>query len=159
MIVVIGSPSGSLAVSIAFAATGRGRMVQLVGRMSDGPAADVVLQELARHGVGHVAVLRDPSDQPMTLDGADVELALRYLTDFDVLAVIDGGASVLEVAERAATWGGASLLVVSGEPGPATTDRTHIAPTSGESAAAFAERVGELASSLDEAAAAVRAAR
>ena len=159
MIVVIGSPSAGLASSVAITATKRGRAVQLVGRIGDGQAADATLQELARHGVGHVAILRDPSAQPVALDGADVELALRYLTDFDVLVLVDGGATVLSVVERAATWGGASLLVVAAGTAAEPTGRVDLAPTAGESVEVFAERVGVMAAGLDEAAAAVRAAR
>ena len=154
MIVIIGDPATGLASPVAIAAATRGRTVQLVGRIGDGPAADAVLQDLARHGVGHVAVLRDPSAGTVALEGADVELALRYLTDFDVVVLVDGGASVRSVADRAATWGGASLLVVDAERGP-----SHLAPTAGELAAAFAARVGSTAADADEAAAAVRADR
>lgn len=70
MIVVIGSPIGRLgdgvaaagmASRVALAAAGAGRTVQLVGRTGDDPTADGVVLDLARGGVGHVALLRDPA--------------------------------------------------------------------------------------------------
>ena len=45
-------------VRIAKAIAGAGRSVQIVGRVGDDAAADAVLQDLARAGVGHVAILR-----------------------------------------------------------------------------------------------------
>ena len=71
MIAVIGTPSGRLvngvvlaagrASRIALAAARAGRLVQLVGRTGDDPIADRLLSDLARGGVGHVALLRDPA--------------------------------------------------------------------------------------------------
>ena len=71
MIVVIGTPSGRLANGvvlasgsasrIALAAARAGRLVQLVGKTGDDPTADGLLLDLARGGVGHVALLRDPT--------------------------------------------------------------------------------------------------
>jgi hypothetical protein len=73
VIVVIGSPIGRLhdgevtaagtAARAALAAAAAGRVVQLVGRTGDDPAADGLLLALARGGVGHVALLRDPAGQ------------------------------------------------------------------------------------------------
>jgi len=53
-----------------------------------------------------------PSDAP-SLEAADVELALRYLTDYRVLAVVQSDDGVLERAIAAADWAGAHLVVVS----------------------------------------------
>ena len=71
MIAVIGTPSGRLvngvvlaagsASRIALAAARAGRLVQLVGKTGDDQIADGVLSDLARGGVGHVALLRDPA--------------------------------------------------------------------------------------------------
>ena len=71
MIAVIGTPSGRLANGvvlasgsasrIALAAARAGRLVQLVGKTGDDPTADGLLLDLARGGVGHVALLRDPT--------------------------------------------------------------------------------------------------
>ena len=70
MIVVVGTaawdpgppavPAGR-ACSIALAAAGQGARVELVGRIGDDAAGNDLLLALARAGVGHVAVLRDPS--------------------------------------------------------------------------------------------------
>ncbi|MEW6223527.1 MAG: PfkB family carbohydrate kinase [Chloroflexota bacterium] len=70
MIVVVGTaawnpgppavPAGR-ACSIALAAAGQGARVELVGRIGDDAAGDDLLLALGRAGVGHVAVLRDPS--------------------------------------------------------------------------------------------------
>ena len=70
MIVVIGTPIGRLhddvvvaggtASRVALAAAGLGRTVQLVGKTGDDPTADGVVLDLARGGVGHVALLRTP---------------------------------------------------------------------------------------------------
>src|SRR6187549_3336586 len=71
MIVVIGTPIGRLrddvvvaggtASRVALAAAGLGRTVQLVGKTGDDATADGVVLDLARGGVGHVALLRDPA--------------------------------------------------------------------------------------------------
>jgi len=73
VIVVIGNPhlkfgnaagaqrAGGLAAGVAIGAAAAGGDVQLVGKTGDDPAGDVILLDLASRGVGHVAVLRDPS--------------------------------------------------------------------------------------------------
>ncbi len=71
MIAVIGTPSGRLvngvvfaagsASRIALAAARAGRLVQVVGKTGDDPTADGLLLDLARGGVGHAALLRDPA--------------------------------------------------------------------------------------------------
>ena len=133
MIVVIGSPIGRLADGtiaaagmasrVALAAAGAGRTVQLVGKTGDDPTADGVVLDLARGGVGHVALLRDPAratplevppvddraaERPRRgpldgapaiaaearaagprLEAADVDLGLRYLTEFAVVVLAE----------------------------------------------------------------------
>ena len=73
MIAVVGSPTciteptarageaGGLASGIALAAAAAGAEVQLIGRIGEDPAGDAVLLALARGGVGHIALIRDPS--------------------------------------------------------------------------------------------------
>jgi hypothetical protein len=71
VIVVIGSPTGRSvdgamvaagpASRVALAAAKAGRSVQLVGKTGDDPVADAIVLDLARDGVGHVALLRDPA--------------------------------------------------------------------------------------------------
>lgn len=72
MIVVVGAPSicpdpetgrgepAGPAARIALAAAAAGASVQLAGKVGDDPAGDEVLLALARAGVRHDAVLRDP---------------------------------------------------------------------------------------------------
>ena len=141
-----------------------GSTVQLVGRIGDDPHADAVLHDLVTRGVGHVAILRDPSHPTpvgddetapgpgLAIEGADVELALRYLTEFAVLVVIDGDVAIRSVAERAAAWGGARLILIGGIGAGLT-------PASGETPDAFAARAAALAVELDQAAATVRSVR
>ena len=121
MIVVIGSPvgrsvdgeilAGGMSSRVALAAARAGAKVQLVGKTGDDATADAVVLDLARGGVGHVALLRDGSratpletvvdedaaveatpaahvDGP-AIDAADVDLGLRYLTDFGVVVVAE----------------------------------------------------------------------
>ena len=178
MIVVIGSPSalsrdsvvraGGLPSLVAIAAASHGRTVQLVGRVGDDSAADAVLQDLARHGVGHVAVLRDaahptPVDPPadgsaadrftptagLGLEPEDVELALRYLTDFAVVAVVGDAGVVLPVVERAASWGAAALVVVGASITDGLDAAGHLGPTTGETIDVFAARAGERLAAID----------
>ncbi len=85
MIVVVGVPGwrtgdapgpDGLAARIALAAAEAGSAVELVGRVGDDPTGDALLLALSRAGVGHAAVLRDPSrGTPLfdgSIDGADV---------------------------------------------------------------------------------------
>lgn len=152
MIVVIGSPIGwlhdeevvptSTPARAALAAAAAGREVQLIGRTGDDPTADGLLASLARGGVGHVAVLRDPSrptplapepesddagpaspddvdapslepSVPPPLDAADVELGLRYLTSYAVVVLAEpSGDAVVRVVADAARWNGAQFVMV-----------------------------------------------
>jgi hypothetical protein len=70
MIVVVGSPAwrpaeppgpAGLTCSIAVAAAGGGSQVEVVGRIGDDTVGDALLIRLSQAGVGHAAVLRDPS--------------------------------------------------------------------------------------------------
>jgi len=116
--------------------------VQLVGKVGDDPAGDAVLLALARAGVGHAAVLRDPTratpivgvrdeaedefaevdaapaqraadGSPLPLDPADLALALGYLNGFAVLVIADPvGPASMLVAAEAAAYAGAALVVL-----------------------------------------------
>jgi hypothetical protein len=149
VIAVIGSPRArvsaddadvaGLAASIAVAAATDGGRVELVGRLGDDPAGDAVLLALARHGVGHVAVLRDPAratpivadpdvsmdpedsppeevpavmPDPPTLDAGDLDLALRYLPELAVIVAVHLDGDVLTGAIAASGWADTSLVVV-----------------------------------------------
>ena len=84
------------APDIARAAAAAGADVELVARVPDDDRGDALLLALSRAGVGHAAVLRDaakrsPADDDgqdtFELESADIELALRYLTDFRVVVL------------------------------------------------------------------------
>ena len=122
---------------IAMAVAGHGKAVQFVGKVGEDDAGEAVVLALGKLGVGHVAMLReagrptararvveddaiagedqtaDESHDGLALEGADVELALRYLTDFAVLVLADGdGVEIARVVADAANWSGARLIVV-----------------------------------------------
>ena len=198
MIVVIGHPLGrsaelgggvdGLAGRIAAAAARGGGDVQLVGTVGDDPAGDEVVLALAASGVGHAALLRDPSHatpivvsdsadaddaadpvvessatetipprvEPSdpalrpTLERADVELALSYLTEFAVLLVADPSArSLVAPAAAAAEYAGASLIVLVEQGADGPDGATVIEVPGADPDGAFATFVGTLVADLD----------
>jgi sugar/nucleoside kinase (ribokinase family) len=197
VIVVIGTPIGRLrddvlvaggtASRVALAAAGLGRTVQLVGKTGDDPTADGVLLDLARGGVGHVALLRDSGratpleatppdadDEPESdddpdpaaasapsappgpaLEAADVDLGLRYLTDFAVVVLAEGAEpETISVVAHAASWGGARMILVVGAgqalPTGLPDDVVVFEAPATDPDGAFADLVGAFAASLDE---------
>jgi hypothetical protein len=201
MIVVIGCPLGRLtdgavaatgmSSGVAMSASGAGRAVQLVGRVGDDPTADAVVLDLARGGVGHVALLRDPTratplepprpeesetdvdddvgaaetaDPPTVasaappgpaLEAADVDLGLRYLTEFAVLVVAEPvDASTVAVVAEAARWGDARLIVVVPRNAPIPdglpSDALVFEAPDTDPDGVFATLVGHFAARLDE---------
>jgi len=120
----IGPVPAGLATAVAAAATALGSRVELVGSVGDDAAGDAAAIGLARAGVGHAALLRIPaaatpragtSDPPTRLDAADVELGLRYLGEVAVLVVTGVlPADVVTVAAEAASYSGASVIVLLG---------------------------------------------
>jgi sugar/nucleoside kinase (ribokinase family) len=130
--------AAGLAGRAARAAAGAGASVEVVSKVGDGPDGDAVLLALARAGVGHVATLRDAThptprvgvdevgdvvDDPTTgegasagagpeLEAADVALALRYLTDYRAILVLEPTEpGIVREAAAAAGWAGAHLIV------------------------------------------------
>jgi hypothetical protein len=90
-----------------------------------------------------------------SLDSADVELALRYLTDFSVVVMADpANADVLKVVADASGWVGAHLVLVvpPGQPIPEDlpTDVIAFEAPDGDPDGAFATFVGTFAAALDE---------
>ena len=200
MIVVIGSPIGRIADGaiaaggpasrVALAAAAAGRDVQLVGRTGDDPTAEAVVLDLARGGVGHVALLRDgarvttleprpPADlepddlEPDEVDGsgedgetaepaavppldaADVDLGLRYLTDFAVVVLAEpAGPDVVCVAVDAARWADARLILVVAAggtvPDDAPGDAVVFEAPASDPDGVFAALVGGFAAALDD---------
>lgn len=131
-----GPELAGLAARIAAAAATQGGTVQLVGAAGEDAAGDEVVLALARAGVGHVALLRKagqatpvraaadpfgdgvdddapPPDAP-PLDPGDVDLALRYLPEADVIVVAaPGSPGILGVTAQAAGWFDARLIVLA----------------------------------------------
>ena len=197
MIVIIGSPTArsvdgvlqaaGTASRVALAAASGGRSVQLVGKTGDDATADAIVLDLARGGVGHVALLRDPANPTPVeagpsddlaaatedvdgareadardaalvaipaLEAADVDLGLRYLTDYRVVVLADPStADVVAVAADAARWGEARLIVVvaSGRPAPdgLPGDAVVLEAPDADPDGAFANLVGAFAVALD----------
>ena len=152
MIAVIGVPRlrgtgreadvAGLAPAIAVAAAAAGSRTEFIGKTGDDSAGDLVLHGLARHNVGHVATLRDPSrptpfvrseDEPVDVDAsdsspssdasgpfvdgpileaADVGLALRYLPELAAIVTVHATPDVVAEAAAASGWAQTSLIVV-----------------------------------------------
>jgi hypothetical protein len=138
MIVVLGRPRvyrsapdgallpGGLPAEIALALGRSGAGVELVGSIGDDPEGDRIVVELGRAGVGHAALLRDPSARtPPTgpldatrplphLGAAEVELGLRYVAECRVLVLADVlGEDALAQALEAAAYHAAALVMVA----------------------------------------------
>lgn len=111
MIVVIGSPSivpgdaggrstaAGRAVDIARGATDGNSEVQLVGKVGDDPAGDALLLALADAGVGHVAMLRDPSRATPVARLTGVEAEPSAVDDDEGLAGGRAGFEAVGAAE------------------------------------------------------------
>ena len=194
MIVVVGhplavesggryEPAGSAALA-ALEAARLGAQVQLVGKIGDDDLGDAVIVGLGRAGVGHAALLRDPSrrtpllvtdpadeervagqeasgeaSQPTdtglrpTVEAADIELGLRYLTDYRCILVAEPLArQVVAVAADAAIYAGAQLIVVVDEPSSLPelpAGALVIGASDMDPRGAFAALLGQVAAAVD----------
>jgi hypothetical protein len=252
VIVVVGQPvlrnlgdrvdAVGSAARIATAAAGGGSTVQLVGKVGEDPDGDVLVLALAAAGVGHVAVLRDPSrrtprlvaptrdagyaadavragdaadavragdaagagragdvaevgdaadgvlgeaeaaemrdaadgvlgealdgeaepariepadaaDRP-SLDSADIDLGLRYLTEFSVLVVaVPVDEAVGSIVSAAAGWASATLIVLvedgAAVPTGLPSDAIVLQASPPDPDGTFDILVGDLAASID----------
>jgi hypothetical protein len=81
----------------------------VVGIVPDDPEGDRVLLDLSAAGVSHAAVLRGPA---RSLESADVDLALRYLSDVRVVVSVGMEAAAVAAAADRASWAGAPLVVI-----------------------------------------------
>ena len=129
MIVVIGTlgarTKGSTfaargyAATAAFALASAGEPVEMVSKVGVDAAGEAVITQLAAAGIGHVALIRDgalptPVDGvgSLQMDAADLQLALRYLTSFDAVLLVDpADDSVVATVLDACTYVGARLVV------------------------------------------------
>jgi hypothetical protein len=100
---------GTSASAVAGRAAAAGSHIQAVGVVPDDSEGDRRLLELVAAGVGHVAVLRGPA---RTLEGADVDLALRYLSDVRVVVTVGLVPAAVAAAAERASWAGAPLIVI-----------------------------------------------
>jgi hypothetical protein len=93
------------------------------------------------------------TESGLSLEAADIELALRYLPDYRVLVVADWLAeSSLRVAVAAASWNGAALVVIvpaDGAHPAAGDDATVIEAPPDDPDNAFAGIVGAYAAAID----------
>jgi sugar/nucleoside kinase (ribokinase family) len=168
-------PSGFVA-SVALSAAAEGARVEVVSRLGDDPAGDAVVLGFAQAGVGHVAMLRDggartavdstvavadvdepasgvdPAGRGPDLDAADVELALRYLSDYRVIVLAHPrGPDVVAESLAAAAWGPAHLVVVSAPDTDTTwpTSPDALVLSAAPDAEAIASRLGRYAAAVD----------
>jgi hypothetical protein len=113
----------------------------------DEPAFDEDESTMAEDG-GSMA----PADG-LSLEPADIELALRYLPDYRVLVIAEPLAEAsLRVATAAAAWNGAALVVIvptGGAASPPGDDATVIEAPPDDPDDAFAGIVGAYAAAID----------
>lgn len=145
MIVVLGRPRverpepdgdlvpAGLAAAVAMAVARAGAEVELVGSVGDDPEGDGVVVSLGRAGVGHAALLRDPTARtPRTivsgerrlprLEAADIELGLRYVPRCRVIVMADPlGEEARSAALEAAAYHGAAAVIIA-PPGTIAAD-------------------------------------
>lgn len=156
--------------------------MQLVGTAGEDDAGDEVVLALARAGVGHVALLRkagqatpvtsaatprsdegpmDPCqesiepvpDSHVLLDAGDVDLALRYLPDINVLVLAEAASTdTVAVVAQAARWSEAQLIVVDNPAAPNDLPRDAIVfeVPDEDPDGVFAELIGAFAAALDD---------
>jgi hypothetical protein len=141
-----GTPDGrgaaaGLAVDVCLSARKRGATVELVGKIGDDGTGDAVVVSLGRLGVGHAALMRDPTHPTPVIEAAapaddetaeaiprilpvdpaarpafeaaDIELALSYLSGASVVVVADSlSDAAVTAAAQAATFAGARLVLL-----------------------------------------------
>ena len=133
MIVVIGTVSartqgstyglGSFAATVALARAAAGEPVEMVSKIGVDAAGEAVITQLAANGIGHVALIRDGARVTavdgagsLEMDAADLQLALRYLTSFDAVLLVDPhDDSVVATVLDACAYVGARLVVTRPE--------------------------------------------
>jgi hypothetical protein len=178
-VIVVGilGERGDAVLEIARRAASTGARTEVVGAAPAGERGDRVLLAVAKAGVGHATVTRtmasdavptadieqviepgiEPAIQPGIEPGiepADLELALRYLPDLRAIVLVAPPPALLATAASAASFAGATLIVV-GRVDPATLDGLGspapivLDPPAHDPDAAFAGLVAALAVRLD----------
>lgn len=169
MIVVVGraglDEQGALsgtAARVALEAAAGGRPVELVGTVGDDADGDMAVLALARAGIGHAAVLRDPAGvtpraggdpgAAPRLEAGDIELGLRYLPECHVLVMAEPvDAETGRIVAAAASYHGAALVMLVPDATEAGTDLPATATVlemPSEDGGAFAALVGRYAAAL-----------
>ena len=105
---VLGMDDG-LAAEIAGRAAAAGARTEIVGLAPADPVGDRVILQLAEAGIGHATVTRSAAGG---IEAVDLALALRYLPDVRAIMLVGPTASLLAPAVAAASWSGATLVVV-----------------------------------------------
>ena len=103
----------------------------------------------------------DPGARP-GLDAADVELALRYLSDYRAIVIAEPQSdAVVAIAAEAAAYSGAALIVVvaAGTGSAAATAALVVEAPDADPDGAFASMLGEFAAAIDDGASAPDAFR
>jgi hypothetical protein len=108
-----------IAAHVATALAHAGEAVEVVSKVGVDAAGESVISALAAAGIGHVALQRDavnptPSvgEPPLLLDAGDLQLALRYLTAFEAVLLIDPiDPAAVRVAQDACEYVGARLVI------------------------------------------------
>lgn len=108
-ILIPGGPATTSVLEIAGRAAATGARTEIVGVAALGPPGDRQLAQLAAAGVSHATVTRSGATG---IEPADLELALRYLPDVRVIALVAPPAPLLATALAASAWSGAALVVV-----------------------------------------------
>ena len=133
MIVVIGTlgartegatyVASGYAATAAFALAAAGEQVEMVSKVGVDTAGEAVITQLAAAEIGHVALIRDGARATavdgagsLEMDAADLQLALRYLTSFDAVLLVDpADDSVVATVLDACVYVGARLVVTRPE--------------------------------------------
>jgi hypothetical protein len=116
-------------VEIGRRAAGTGARTEVIGVAPASVDGDRQLRALASAGVGHATVIRSAAEG---IEPADLDLALRYLPDVRAIALVRPAAALLATALSAASWSGATLIVV----GPLDADVTTLVEAASSGAAA-----------------------
>jgi hypothetical protein len=158
----VGEDEAGDAVVLALARTGVGHVAIL--RDAGRPTARIDVARDALEGGDPSpgsALIDDPPAQPgdavggLALEAADVDLALRYLTEFRVLVLADRlPDDAIRIAAAAASWADARLILIvpSGEVEPVglPPDAIVFEATEADPDGVFAGMVGAFAAALDD---------
>ena len=149
-VLVAGSPEAGAVREIARRAAATGVRTEVVGVAPAGPDGDRLLLELAAAGVGHATVTRSAASG---IEPADLDLALRYLPDLRVIALVRPTAALLATAAAGSSWSGAALIVLGPLEADAAAaldgDAIALDPPAHDPDGAFAGVVAALAARID----------